>query len=289
MADAGGAALPIGNEVRLGYFDDGFQVAVEADDLTALQAAWHQYDGTTIGTNIMEPGRFGTTAVKSDASFDGKKAYWWILKTTDNTLAAADFSNVVEYGLFSGEEWEFPVLGTPPPGASVTFNTGTTPKGVTEAIHGSVENDRLKLEANDSFVEILTYALWAADPGVFSPGTPDADRLESANPDGDELTNLEEFYHGSDPLAVDISPIAGSVVSEDGVDTPYFELVFARRRHVQGVEHEVEMSAHLQSWESAIPVSETVTVEDEEFETVRIHLQVSGAARHFFRLRVFED
>ena len=77
------------------------------------------FRSTVIGTNATEAGGVNVFAEQSDARFDNKKAYFWIFETSDDTPAAIGLSNVVAYGLFSGEDWRFPVRGSLPFQAAV--------------------------------------------------------------------------------------------------------------------------------------------------------------------------
>ncbi|MFT4640019.1 MAG: hypothetical protein ACI8T1_003344 [Verrucomicrobiales bacterium] len=283
IASANRISLPDGNEVRLGYFDIGFDPSAQASDLVALQSAWNPYAGTVIGTNATEPGRFDMFAEQSDAHFDNKKAYFWIFETSDDSSAVIDFSNVVAYGLFSGEDWSFPVQGSLPSQATLTINTGTSNRGVSEAIHGTIEADKLRLQTAGS-VTALTYAQWATDLMVFEGGISAIDKLPTANPDGDELTNLEEYFHRLRPTIFDVSPVTGSpsIVGVDDV----FDITFPRRKNLEAVTYSLETATHFSQWERATIFSETVTSVDAPSETVLIRVQITDDVRRFFRLTV---
>src|SRR4051812_21409661 len=65
-----GSAVPDGNEVRVGFFTSGFNVAANSANLNALNGAWHQFDTTTIATLFGQPGRFSDSASSFDPAFE---------------------------------------------------------------------------------------------------------------------------------------------------------------------------------------------------------------------------
>ncbi len=126
IADSSGTALADGQTVEIGYFNSGFNISANANNLPLLGANWNLFDSTTI-TTITGPGQFAAsrTMTASDASFSGNPVDLWIFKTSDGLAPASDFHNVLEYGLFSSgvannaganvTQWIFPALGAPPP------------------------------------------------------------------------------------------------------------------------------------------------------------------------------
>src|SRR5687768_2287504 len=71
VVDSAGTPLPDLNEVRIGYFDAGFDVAANANNLLALDSAWNLFDTTGIRNippfGAPQPGRFADSASSSDA------------------------------------------------------------------------------------------------------------------------------------------------------------------------------------------------------------------------------
>ena len=116
-----GVGLPDGNSVWLGYFDAGFDVAANADDLEALLGAWHLYDATTTYSDVLEAGHFFDSGSSTDPLTANQQIWLWVFKTSDDSAANADLSDVREHGLFSStftsdpsRSWRIPGLGSPP-------------------------------------------------------------------------------------------------------------------------------------------------------------------------------
>src|ERR1041384_1734631 len=82
-----------GNYVEIGYFTQGFDIAANAPNLTALSGAWHALAFTPIQHIFGQPGRFGANVSTTDGSFDGQKVALWLFKTSDNAAPASGFGN----------------------------------------------------------------------------------------------------------------------------------------------------------------------------------------------------
>ena len=115
----GVTAVPDGNYVEVGYFDNSFNLSANSGNLSALGAHWHEFGFTNIETfGVLSgppvPGRFAGTSVLDDPTFDNKPIYLWIFQTTGNDAPASDFSNVSQYGIFTStlSNWTFPVNGS---------------------------------------------------------------------------------------------------------------------------------------------------------------------------------
>lgn len=116
VVDSSGFEVANGNEVRLGYFVDGFDIGANAGNLLTLGSNWRQFDSTQITTFADQAGRFSDSATVNDSQFDGKKAHFWIFRTQANDAPAADYSNVLDYSLFTSTatHWKFPASGSTP-------------------------------------------------------------------------------------------------------------------------------------------------------------------------------
>ena len=137
-----GIPLPDNNEVVIGFFDDGFNVASNAGDLDLLLDAWNRYDGTTIYTDVGEGGHFYAPASSNDPIFVGKQIWLLVFKTDENSAPSADWSDVKEYGLFSSTSsgWIFPSFGIPP-----ANNTDINTDQINVIAWGSVSPGHLNL------------------------------------------------------------------------------------------------------------------------------------------------
>ncbi len=123
-----GAPVASGNQVRIGFFDSSFDVSSHLYDLPALGYAWYQFGFTTNRTLLGQPGHFAATASLFDPTRDvyhGQRIWMWLLKTSDNGLPTADFSNVIGYGLYSSSlaNWVFPAYGATPPANTTSIDS----------------------------------------------------------------------------------------------------------------------------------------------------------------------
>jgi len=128
IVDSGGTTpVPDGNYVEIGYFNAGFTANVgnTTADLLALNSEWHLFGQTAFrplpATNSPpNQGRFGTGSSSFDATFGGHEIDLWVFRTSNNAAPAPDFSNVIEYGLYTGlgsgghTLWVFPAAGIAP-------------------------------------------------------------------------------------------------------------------------------------------------------------------------------
>lgn len=106
-----------------------------------------------------------------------------------------------------------------------------------------------------------SYAQWAAYYGPTAPHD-----ATSADPDGDGLTNLQEFTHHLNPL-VPATPADRSAAAIPGFDPPtgapqYFTLTYRRsaRALLSGLDHQLSLSLANNSWSTVTPnVTETLS------------------------------
>jgi hypothetical protein len=145
-----GAPLADHNEVRIGFFTSGFDLAANLYDLNALDSEWKLYGSTQI-TNILglAPGSFTGTASQTTPSaanvYQGQKIYLWVFKTSDNGAPALDYSNVTGYGLFSSttNNWVFPNTSE----LNLTGTGSITSWDVNQAVFGSYDMNHLYVTA----------------------------------------------------------------------------------------------------------------------------------------------
>jgi hypothetical protein len=194
VATQDGSPAADGEVVLLGAFTQGFDPAANAASLGALRSAWLEYGRTSTRAIFGEPGRFAQTASQANAAFDHRPAHLLILSTRGQPLAA-DWSNVSEYGLFTGP-WVFPSQQDLPPDNTASFSADDA----APALFGSVTSQALRLQSAG-----LSLAAWRAQ--AFPVGTPAAQTADEADPDGDRMSNLAEYALGSDPLAPGVPEI----------------------------------------------------------------------------------
>jgi hypothetical protein len=145
VTDHTGALMPVGNDVEIGFFNPGTDIAANTalglQGIINLWSAWHPFGTTTIqqGFPDFTDGQFAGSASQANSLFDGKPIVLWIFKTTDNGAPnTTDFSNVLEYGLYSrtasGSAWTFLPSGLTP--QSQDINTGQIDTSYFGAVNG---------------------------------------------------------------------------------------------------------------------------------------------------------
>ena len=144
--NADGSAVANGNQVWIGSFDAGFNVAANADDPVALFGAWNPFGQTTISTIIGQPGHFTGNSSSTDPLFNNQKIYLWIFSTDAATAPnTGDWNNLNEYGLYSANlaNWTFAPVTAPPPSNLRNINSNEVnenPFGSRDATHLFLSN-----------------------------------------------------------------------------------------------------------------------------------------------------
>ncbi len=91
----------------------------------------------------------------------------------------------------------------------------------------------------------------------------------TANPDGDALGNLQEFFHGTDmQIAEETDPYSSAIsFLPEGLD---IEISFSRRKGITGISYFVDSSTSLQSWEYVGKLPESTQSVDDNTELVTL-------------------
>ena len=135
-----GSPVPDNNVAEIGFFNPGFDLSANANNLTALNSAWHELAFTSFKAVFSPPndGRFSGSSSTSDTAFDSKNISLWIFKTTDNAAPLPGFGNVAGYGIFSSTaaNWVFPSQSGMPP-----LTTSVYSSDVNQAYHGTFDAD----------------------------------------------------------------------------------------------------------------------------------------------------
>jgi hypothetical protein len=111
LSDSSGADLASGNQVQIGTFDSGFNLATMAGDVAALQAAWNPFGSLEVRSFGPEAGRFSGSLSGDDSGFVGEQIYLFAFQTTASTAPDASWSNIQAYGIFTNytsSDWIFP-------------------------------------------------------------------------------------------------------------------------------------------------------------------------------------
>jgi len=158
------AALANGNSVMIGYFDSTVDPMTIGGDLDLLSGAWHVFGSTNIITQFGNAGLFSDTDT-GNATFDGKKVWLWIFKTSNNSAPTPTYSNVLEYGLYSStlSAWNFPAAGAIPPGNRTDINT----LQIDQLAWGSISGNHLVLGQYVPVPEPAAGALFTIGVGLF--------------------------------------------------------------------------------------------------------------------------
>jgi hypothetical protein len=265
VAAADGSPLPEQSVVHIGTLPRDFDTS--SATLNSVAHAWIPFNEITMQSLADTPGRFTGKHSADGTDFFGSKIYWWILGTASDP-PASDLANINSWGLFSSSVSHWTVPGS---GQADTILLGSAE--VDEAVAGSMlDDERLVLEHVAEFT--LDYVAWAQS--AFPSNTPEADRLQQADPDGDHLANGIEWVLGTAPLSISLLPIQVAK-NADG----YNVIHYPRRRFLPLGTHEFQFSPNLRNWTPVQPFRTVTRVIDSQFETVELEFDGGSAdGRH---------
>lgn len=181
---------------------------------------------------------------------------------------------------------------------SVYQDTPATAKAVYQGVDGYMEISVLNL-TNDDFGTYASDGLtdsWQVR--YFGVGS--AQAAAGANPDGDSLTNLQEFAFGTDPSQSSGGSVSwsGSTFGSGGLPVPFmtstatsftFRAVFARRKDFAAarLSYRVEFSGDLSTWKASTSTP-VILAENSEMQVVSVPYPffVNGKKARFFRVKV---
>ncbi len=105
-----------------------------------------------------------------------------------------------------------------------------------------------------------------------------------ANPDDDELTNAEEYFHNLNPLESNEGAVSSDIINDGG--TLYLEMVFRRRKAPSNATQLIQESPTPAdgSWDTASGITETTSSIDATTEEVTIRFPLAAHLRRFLRL-----
>ncbi len=125
----------------------------------------------------------------------------------------------------------------------------------------------------------LTYAAWQVI--AFPPGTPAADRLEDADPEGDGLTNFGEYALVLYPLVSDAQQALRMALDPE---TGELRLAYRRRTGDPSISISVSQSVDLKSWQAASIEIVSATTTEPGVQELQLRFTESVPSEVFRRL-----
>jgi len=272
----GGLLLQNGNAVRVGTFNlptaTRDATLAKISDYTQLKS-WFRPLGEGIagaGTvsqlngsgNMLRVNGFpaagnifgGISNISDSYMAPGTPLYLWVF---DN----ADPDKANQWGIFCGGSWVAPQgLGTQTISSVVPVS----------ALQGGYTDGDLHLT-----VPAPCFGNWGLKN--FAAGMSAADKLSTADPDGDGIANLAEYAWQLHPASKDTAPTS---VAKD-VSTGGSKFTFLVPRTLADVQVIAESSPDLKTWTTA---SSVVVASDASFNTCQCSLP-AGAPKYFWRVR----
>jgi hypothetical protein len=179
---------------------------------------------------------------------------------------------------------------TPVPHEDFAFSTWSgDASGAANPLVVTMDSDKT-ITAN--FVLSVTgYTLWKYTQFTAEEREDDEISGPQANPDGDGLTNLEEYLRGTLPKEANFeNGIEIDTISINEIE--YLVIRYERNKGVQGVEQRVELADDLDNWDFGNLLTDIHSVEDNgdgtEKVTVRILEPFSDITKLFARLVLIE-
>lgn len=277
VVNQSGALLQNGFAVRVGTFNlpsaTRDQTLAKTSDYTQLKS-WFKPLGEGIagaGTvsqlngsgNMLRVNGFpeagnifgGISNISDSYMAPGTPLYLWVF---DN----ADPDKANQWGIFNGGSWVLPQ------GLGTQTISSTIPVG---ALQGAIAQGDLHL-----VVPKPCFGNWSLRN--FAANVSAADKLSTADPDGDGIANLAEYAWQLHPGAKDVPPTA---VAKD-LATGANKFTFLAPKTLPDVQVIAESSPDLKNWTVA---SSVVVASDASFDTCQCTIP-GGAPKYFWRVRV---
>ncbi len=108
----------------------------------------------------------------------------------------------------------------------------------------------------------------------------------AADPEGDGIPNVLEYFFGTSPLQANASPLQFGI--ETVGDSRVIHLVFPKRASIPAAHYRYQASADLQQWNAAANVTETVlstwTIGGVQYQMIDAAIPAPAGARSFVRI-----
>lgn len=316
LRSSAGFPLPNDVTVQIGVItDDLADVSQLAADPAVLQANWTAVGTTATRRLASDYGSFADRAMWDDAALTGKKLYLLVIRTDDGQMPAQDWSNVIEYGLYSSTQvnWLMPDTYARPPQNLTQINSTQ----VDEAFYGQVSDSALVLSpianatetqlaaissgdplASDSTTGDTTGDTFGTDTGDDSdtnehPGNRPFDFVGKPNEDDDNdgISNIVEWALNKSSNQANGNAFqlkVGKRHKTDGSEEmDSVSVVFTRRTGHAWLRVSAEATYDFQSWDA--PVTETILSRSSGFETVEASVPAAGQQQAFIRIKVETD
>ena len=264
--DSTGALMGGGFVFELGVFAGAF--VPTAANQTEWEEHWHAAQQTVYNESTK---RYASVfnASSNTPPFTASKAAWvWGRKGGAGSE---------EWILFRAPSWTWPNTGMPGP----SLNPWEA-KDATIVVAGAINASGTPfLMQSEAVASGLDYDTWRAAKLAGEPLDAPGD-----DPDGDGMTNLEEFVFGSDPLVPGGRPDFEQGWFETGGET--FRTLRIPRLADRLAEIEVQVSEDLVAWLGGDENGEVVEILEDEagFLLVRDLEPVSSHPTRFYRLRI---
>ena len=264
--DSSGAPMDTGFVFELGVFEGAFEPM--ASNRPEWEDHWHAAQQTVYNESTSRYASVYNASGNAAPFTAGKEAWVWGRKGGAGSE---------EWILFRAPSWTWPNTGMPGP----SLNPWEA-KDATIVVAGAINASGAPfLMQSEAVFFGLDYATWRAAMLAGEPLDAPGD-----DPDGDGMTNLEEFVFGTDPLVPGGRPQFEQGLFETGGET--FRTLRIPRLADRLAEIEVQVSEDLVAWQGEDENGEVIEILENEagFLLVRDLEPVASHPVRFYRLRI---
>ncbi len=138
------------------------------------------------------------------------------------------------------------------------------------------------------FYPTIGLSVWKTSPGLFTPAELADPNFNSADPDGDGLTNLMEYSLNRQPHFSDAGGVGQVGIVTIG-SSQYLGITFTRSKGASDITYQVEVSGDLTTWKSGAQFTAFQNRIDQgatELITWSDNTTLAGATKRFIRLKL---